>query len=101
MKTVKIKEKINEDWPRSVSEELLEAWQTLRRKCDPDTMATELGYSRPVIDRALRWGYVSMPELPDKICVFFQRRLEKEKAQAVELMGLKQEVESITKPHKK
>ncbi len=84
-------------WPRTISPELLEAWKKLRRKKDPEAMAKELGYSRPVIDRALIYGYVSMPELTELMNKFFLDRLNKEKSQAAELMGLLNEVSQLPK----
>lgn len=74
--------------PRTIAKELHEAWLALRRKGDPEVMAAALGYSRPVIDKALIYGYVSMQELPDKINEFFKNRMEKERADAAELIRL-------------
>lgn len=82
-------------WPRTVSQQLLDAWQKLRRKGDPEAMAKSLQYSRPVIDRALIHGYVSLPELPDKINSFFMERLKEEEKQADELMGQADKVEKL------
>lgn len=76
------------EWARTVSPELHAAWKKLRRKGDPELMAEKLQYSRPVIDRALIYGYVSMPELPDKINAFFKKRLVDERGQAQELNDL-------------
>lgn len=76
------------EWPRTISQELHVAWKRLRRKGDPELMAEKLQYSRPVIDRALIYGYVSMPELPDKINGFFKKRLTDERGQAQELNDL-------------
>lgn len=80
-------------WPRQISEELLDAWQALRRKGDPETIAEKIGYSRPVIDRALIYGYVSIPGLADKINKFFGDRLDGEIQEAKRLIALKQELE--------
>ena len=80
------------EWPRTVSEELHNAWKELRRMGDPEVMATALGYSRPVIDRALIYGYASMPELPDLINKFFKDRLEKERREAKQLIDLQNQV---------
>lgn len=72
-------------YPRTVAEELLDAWQELKRKRDGEIMATELGYSRPVIDRALNYGYVALPEIPDLITKWFLDRLKKERESAKQL----------------
>lgn len=82
------------EWTRTVTQELHDAWKRLRRKGDPELMAETLQYSRPVIDRALLYGYVSMPELPDKINKFFKDRLEKEKSEAQQLNDLADQVEN-------
>lgn len=73
---------------RTISIELHNAWLALKRKGDPERMATELGYSRPVIDKALIYGYVSMQGLVDDINRYFHERLTKERATATELMAM-------------
>jgi hypothetical protein len=82
-------------WPRTVSQPLLDAWQRLRRKGDPELMAKTLQYSRPVIDRALIYGYVSLPELPDKINKFFMDRLSEEEKTASKLMAQADKVDKL------
>lgn len=83
-------------WPRTVSQALLDAWQELRRKGDPQVMAKELGYSRPVIDKALIYGFISFPELPDKINKFFMDRLKAEEKQAAGLLAQADKVKNLT-----
>lgn len=75
-------------WNRTIAEELHETWLRLKRKKDPEAIAEALGVSRPVIDRALLYGYVSIPELTGKITQFFEDRLNKERADAVRLNAL-------------
>lgn len=84
-------------WHRTVSQQLLDAWKKLRRKGDPEVMAEKLGYSRPVIDRALIYGYVSLPELPDKINKFFMDRLNEEEKTAAALLAQADKVEQLKK----
>lgn len=84
-------------WPRTVSQALLDAWKGLRRKGDPELMAKELKYSRPVIDKALIYGYVSLPELPDKINAFFMARLKEEEKTAGALLAQADKVKQLTK----
>lgn len=86
------KRKNKREWPRTVTAELHEAWQQLRRIGDPELMARELKYSRPVIDRALIYGYVSMPELTDLINKFFKDRLERERTEAAAMLKLQDQV---------
>lgn len=81
----------NKKWQRTVSEDLFEAWKKLRRTGDVGLLMKDLKLSRPVIDRALNNGYVSMPELADKINSFFQTRLEAENKKAKELLALSQQ----------
>lgn len=88
------KRKNKKEWPRTVTAELHEAWQQLRRIGDPELMAKELQYSRPVIDRALLYGYVSMPELTDKINQFFKERLERERKEAAAMLKLQDQVKN-------
>lgn len=83
-----MEKKTKKTYDRTVAAELLEMWQKSRRKKDPDTIAEALGYSRPVIDRALLYGYVSMPELPGLITKFFTDRIQKEIAMSQELKQL-------------
>lgn len=81
-------EKSPKVWERTIDEELLKTWQKLKRKKDPETMAAALGVSRPVIDRALIYGYVSMPDLVPKINKFFEDRLTGERGDAQRLNKL-------------
>lgn len=74
-------------WPCTISSELHEAWKKLRRTGDPDAIAKHAGVSRPVIDRALNHGYVTLANLPDKINAYFTDRQEKEKGEAAKLLG--------------
>lgn len=75
-------------WPRTVAEELHEAWKSNRRKGDPEALAAHCGVSRPVIDRALLYGYVSVEGLTDKINQYFEDRLKKERQDAARLNSL-------------
>lgn len=83
------------EWPRTISEELHDAWKRLKRRGDPETMAAELKYSRPVIDRALIYGYVSLQELPDKINAYFMARLNKERESAQALNQAQDELAKL------
>lgn len=78
-------------WERTISADLHEAWKTLRRPGDVALIMEETGMSRPVVDRALNSGYVSLPDLIDKINSFFQSRLERENKKAKDLLALSQQ----------
>lgn len=81
----------------TVRPELLEAWKKLRRRGDTLTIAKECGYSRPAIDHALNYGYVTLGELPNIITKFFMDRLNAEKEQSAQLLALHDELEEIKK----
>lgn len=69
----------------NISPELFEAWGKLKRKKDSETIATKYGFSRPVIDRALNFGYVKLPEVIVRINDFFAERKEEESKMAKKL----------------
>jgi hypothetical protein len=85
-------------WPRTVAEELHERWKALKRRNDPDAIAEKTGFSRPVIDRALIYGYVSIPELPGLITAYFEERLDKEREDAQRLQNKTNELQDLTTP---
>lgn len=76
----------------TISRELFDAWQKLKRKGDSKMISLALERSRPVIDNALLYGYASIPELPDQINMFFLDRLRREKQMAKEMLELSQDV---------
>lgn len=79
--------KINYD--RTISQELHTAWLKLKRKGDAAIIAEKLGYSRPVIDRALLYGYVAqVKDLPEQINKFFFDRMDGEKKTAKKLTDM-------------
>lgn len=80
------------EWPLTVAPELLASWQKLRRKKDPETIAAKLGVSRPVIDRALIYGYVGVENLATGITLFFEERLNQERKDAARLNNLAETV---------
>jgi nitrogen regulatory protein PII-like uncharacterized protein len=75
-------------WPLTVAPELHNAWKNARRKGDPEELAKVCGVSRPVIDRALIYGYVSVEGLTDKINKYFEDRLRKERKDAARIESL-------------
>lgn len=83
-----MKRESKKQWALTIDPNLLKTWQQLRRKKDPDVMAQELKVSRPVIDRALGYGHVTMPDLVDKINAFFEARLRKEQEASARLNDL-------------
>ena len=77
---------MEERFPRTISQELFDAWQILRRSGDPELLCKELNLSRPVIDRALNYGHIKRSGIGDEISKFFQKRLDKEKNKGSELL---------------
>ncbi len=75
-------------YDRTISVELFNAWQTFRRRKDVEVISAELGYSRPVVDRALNFGYVKTDGLSENITEFFTKRVRNERESAGKLMSL-------------
>lgn len=75
-------------WTLTIAPELHETWKNSRRIGDPEALAKVCGVSRPVIDKALIYGYVSVEGLVDKINTYFEERLLKERADAKRINGL-------------
>lgn len=73
---------------RTIDAALLKAWQKMKRTNDPASLAVALEVSRPTIDNALTYGYVTYPELIPKITEFFEKRLKEERASAKNLISL-------------
>ena len=77
----------SDKYPRTVSKELFAVWNQYRRTGDGQTIADALGYSRPVIDRALNFGHVKAKGLSDQISKFFSKRLTDERQTAQEMVN--------------
>jgi len=75
-------------YERTIDSNLHKAWQRFRRRGDGDTLSKALGFSRPVIDRALKHGYVKTAGLSDAISKFFSDRLEGERVEGDKLNSL-------------
>lgn len=74
------------DLPCTIAPELLEAWKRLQLFGDVTSIKNATGYSPLIIRRALKYGYVLAPELPDLINKFFSNRLEQQREVAKKLM---------------
>lgn len=66
------------DYPMTIAPELHEAWVRMRRKNDPKEIAEELGKSRALIDRALKYGHVKDQNVVKGITEYYERRLDNE-----------------------
>lgn len=71
----------------TISPKLLEAWKLLARKNDSQIIAKTYGWSRPTIDNALLYGYVSNPQVTDHINDYFFDRMKAENKTAEELLS--------------
>lgn len=69
-----------ERYPRTISKALFDKWQHLKRYNDGRDLVNETGKSRPIIDRAIKYGHCKDEELITAITNFFVNRLNREKA---------------------
>lgn len=67
----------------NISPELFEAWKKFLRHGDVSKMTDQLPFSRPIIDRALKIGYVRNPALSDAISAWFLKRKRDEEKKTV------------------
>lgn len=77
---------MEERYPRNIPLELFDAWQLLKRTGDAEKLCKELGKSRPIIDRALKYGHVKKQSLAAHISRFFQQRVDREKNKGNKLL---------------
>ena len=66
------------DYEMTIAPELFEAWKRMRRKNDPKEIAEQLGKSRALIDRALKYGHVKDQKVVEGITAYYENRLETE-----------------------
>lgn len=64
----------NKEFEQTISNELFSGWKQFRRKGDPEKLATILGKSKPVIDRALKYGHVKDQVVVKGITEFYMAR---------------------------
>jgi hypothetical protein len=65
-------------WECNISPDLLESWKKVKRHGDTELMSTKFKVSVPVIQRALKYGFVTISGLSEKITDFFYERLSTE-----------------------
>lgn len=68
-----------ERYPRTISKALFDKWQRLKRYNDGRDLVNETGKSRPIIDRAIKYGHCKDELLIAAITDFFVNRLNREK----------------------
>ena len=66
-------------FPLTITQELYDAWQRLRRLNDPKRIAEKLKISRRLIDVALNYGHIKNADNVKRINKFFEDRLTSEK----------------------
>ena len=74
------------DYEVTIDPVLFKAWVKNRRKGDPEEIVKLLGKSRPVIDKALKYGNVKDQGIIDGITKFYTERAEAERASGIELL---------------
>jgi hypothetical protein len=67
-----------ERYPMTISIQLYDAWQLMRRYGDPGKICKEYSISRPIVDRALNYGNVKEDRVEKKITEFFNERFDRE-----------------------
>lgn len=70
--------RVTKDYQCTIAPDLFEAWKKLRRKGDPEAIAKLLGKSRPIIDRALKYGHVVDANVVSGITKYYNDRLAAE-----------------------
>lgn len=78
--------RVTKDYEMTIAPELFEAWQKSRRKGDPDEIAGILNKSRPVIDKALKYGFVKDQTVVNGITKFYNDRLSAERKDGMDLL---------------
>lgn len=82
------KRSMAERYPMTINQQLWDGWQIMRRYGDPGRIVTECIISRPIVDRALKYGNVKDPRVEKKISKFFMDRVGKEKSKGDKLIKI-------------
>lgn len=77
-----------ERYPMTISQQLHDAWQIMRRTGDGGHIHNQTKISRPIIDRALNYGNVKQPHVERKITKYFEDRFSKEKSKGDKLLEI-------------
>lgn len=72
------KKKKAKQWRMTVDKEVFNTWQKYKRHGDTKALAAELNLSYPVLNRAIKYGFVTMEGLTNHISNYFTKRLERE-----------------------
>lgn len=78
--------RVTRDFDCTIAPKLFKAWQQLRRKGDPELIMELTGKSRPIIDKALKYGHVKDQTVVDAITKFYNDRLTSENQQGEDLL---------------
>lgn len=74
-------------YPRNISIKMFDSFQLLKRKGDAKKLMKITKLSRPVVDRALKYGHVTNKSLALQIAKFLNDRLEVEKDKGIKLIA--------------
>lgn len=77
-----------ERYPMTISQQLFDAWQVMRRTGDGGHIHDQTNISRPIIDRALNYGNIKQPHVERKITEYFQSRFDNEQSKGDKLLAL-------------
>lgn len=77
-----------ERYPMTISQQLWDAWQILRRVGDAGRIHDKTGISRPIIDRAINYGNVKQAHVERKISEYFQDRFAGEQSKGEKLLKI-------------
>lgn len=69
---------MQERFPKNVPDNIYDAWKLSQKVGDIGKIMKALRLSRPVVDRALKYGHVKKGKLTNDITKFFQNRINTE-----------------------
>jgi hypothetical protein len=77
-----------ERYPMTISIQLFDAWQMMRRYGDPGRIVKKYNICRPIVDRAINYGNVKDPRVEKKISEFFNERFKGEEQKGNKLLKI-------------
>lgn len=81
---------MEERYPQTIPQDLFDAWKIMLRFGDVKQIVKSTGISRPIIDRAIKYGHVknASANVTKKISDFFEKRHNKEQETGGKLISL-------------
>lgn len=77
-----------ERYPMTISIQLFDAWQVMRRYGDPGRIVKKYNICRPIVDRALNYGNVKDDRVEKKISEYFNDRFTREQNKGGKLLKI-------------